>query len=167
MGHTVLHTQILFKSALNFETTETTAQHQDLWSSRSFLFSIVNSAGLGPVKLDLKPEKFGKALRQDPQSGPVFGENDLYIGNNADQSTVSFSDLGHAYELPNNSFDAGTLDARKFLAGSYKFIPDDIEVFYYGGKFSLIIVYVSTGDSNLGTHGRYYKVLATTRGKPE
>lgn len=109
-----------------------------MWSTRSFLFSIVNSAGLGPVKLDLKPDKTDKALRQDPQSGPVFGENDLYIGDNADQSAVSFSDLGHAYELPNNSLGAGTVDARKFLAGSYKFIVDDIEVFYYGGKFSSV-----------------------------
>lgn len=111
-----------------------------MWSSRSFLFSIENPAGLGPVKLALKPDKTGKALRQDPQSGPVFGENDLYIGNNADKSPVSFSDLGHAYELPNISFDAGRLDARKFLAGSYRFIPDEIEVFFYTGKLSLIVV---------------------------
>ena len=102
-----------------------------MWSARSFLFSIVNPAGIGPVKLNIRPEKTDKALRQDPQSGPVFGENDLYIGDNADQSAVSFSDLGRAYELPDN------LDARKFFAGSYKFIVDDIEVFHYSGKFSL------------------------------
>lgn len=116
-----------------------------MWSARSFLFSIVNPAGIGPVKLNVRPEKTDKALRQDPQSGPIFGENDLYIGDNADQSAVSFSDLGRAYELPNNSFGAGTLDARKFLAGSYKFIVDDFEVFRYSGKFSVIIAYfVST-----------------------
>lgn len=132
--------KILSELAIHFKTTGVSAQQQDLWSSRSFLFSIENSAGLGPVKLALKPDKTGKALRQDPQSGPVFGENDLYIGDNADQSPVSFSDLGHAYELPNNSFDAGRLDARKFLAGSYRFIPDEIEVFYYTGKLSLIVV---------------------------
>ena len=116
---------------------------EQLWSARSFLFSIVNPAGIGPVKLNIRPEKTDKALRQDPQSGPIFGENDLYIGDKADQSAVSFSDLGRAYELPNNPSGAGTLDARKFFAGSYRFIVDDIEVFQYNGKFSLIITFVS------------------------
>ena len=111
-----------------------------MWSARSFLFSIVNPADIGPVKLNIRPEKTDKALRQDPQSGPVFGENDLYIGDNADQSAVSFSDLGRAYELPVNHFGAGTLDARKFFAGSYKFIVDDIEVFCYGGKCSFHVI---------------------------
>ena len=120
---------------------------EQLWSARSFLFSIVNPAGIGPVKLNIRPEKTDKALRQDPQSGPIFGENDLYIGDKADQSAVSFSDLGRAYELPNNPLGAGTLDARKFFAGSYKFVVDDIEVFQYGGKFSLIIAFVSTRDN--------------------
>ena len=118
-----------------------------MWSARSFLFSIVNPAGIGPVKLNIRPEKTDKALRQDPQAGPVFGENDLYIGDGADQSAVSFSDLGRAYELPHNPLGAAALDARKFFAGSYKFIVDDIEVFYYTGKFALTIVFVSTGDS--------------------
>ncbi|KAJ7326511.1 hypothetical protein OS493_027455 [Desmophyllum pertusum] len=81
-----------------------TAQY--LWNRRSFLFSIVNPAGLEPVKLDIRPGKTDKALWEDPQAGPVFGENDLYIGDNALQSAVSFSDLGHAYELPNSSFGA-------------------------------------------------------------
>jgi len=95
----------------------------------------VNPAGHGPVKLEVKPNKFEKALRHDPNAGPVFGENDLYIGNHADGSAVSFSDLGQTYELPNNSFEAGSVDARTYLAGSYRFIPDNIEVFYYHGKF--------------------------------
>lgn len=115
-----------------------TAQY--LWNRRSFLFSIVNPAGLEPVKLDIRPGKTDKALWEDPQAGPVFGENDLYIGDNALQSAVSFSDLGHAYELPNSSFGAGTSDARTFLAGSYYFIPDEIEVFRYNGKLNMILV---------------------------
>ena len=126
---------------VHFKTAGTTVEQ--LWSARSFLFSIVNPAGIGPVKLNIRPEKTDKALRQDPKSGPIFGENDLYIGDKADQSAVSFSDLGRAYELPNNPSGSGTLDARKFFAGSYKFIVDDIEVFQYNGKFSLIITFVS------------------------
>lgn len=122
--------------------TGTTVGQLDMWSARSFLFSIVNPAGIGPVRLNIRPENTDKALRQDPQLGPVFGENDLYIGDNANETAVSFSDLGRAYELPDN-----LLDARKFFAGSYKFMVDDIEVFYYSGKFTLTIVYVSTGDS--------------------
>jgi len=143
----IYRTLIGTEFAVHFKMTGTTVDQLDMWSARSFLFSIVNPAGIGPVKLNIRPEKTDKALRQDPQSGPVFGENDLYIGDSADQSAVSFSDLGYAYELPDNPFGAGTLDARKFFAGSYKFIVDDIEVFRYVGKFSLTIVYVITGDS--------------------
>ena len=69
----------------------------------------------------------------------MFGENDLHIGNYADVSAVSFSDLGHAYKLPTDSFEAGSVDARTFLAGSYRFIPDNIEVFYYQGIHSVFI----------------------------
>ena len=94
---------------------------------------MVNPFGIGPVKLEVRPHKYDKAVRHDPGSGPVFGENDLYIGHHADASAVSFTDLGHAYELPNDTFVAGSLDARTFLAGSYHFIPDNIEVFYYHG----------------------------------
>ncbi|XP_074627543.1 uncharacterized protein LOC141885641 [Acropora palmata] len=100
-------------------------------SRTTFLFSLVNPAGLGPVKLDVKQDKFDKALRNVREAGPVFGEGDLYIGNHIDGSAVSFSDLGHAYKLPNESFVLGSEEARTFFAGSYKFVPDNVEVFYY------------------------------------
>lgn len=54
---------------------------------------------------------------------------------------VLFSDFGCVYEFLNNFFGVGILDVRKFLVGSYKFIVDDIEVFWYSGKFLVIIVY--------------------------
>ena len=119
--------------SVSLNTTAQSAQY--LRSKRAFLFSIVNPAGLGPVKLHVKPHKLDKALRRDPTAGPIFGENDLYIGDYSHGSAVSFSDLGHAYDLPNNTFEAGSLDARTFLAGSYKFIPDNIEVFGYAGMY--------------------------------
>lgn len=97
----------------------------------------MNPAGLGPVKLDVKQDKFDKAFRNVREAGPVFGEGDLYIGNHIDGSAVSFSDLGHAYKLPNESFVLGSEEARTFFAGSYKFVPDNVEVFYYHGRFSL------------------------------
>lgn len=117
----------------------TVGSSQYLWSRRAFLFSLVNPTGSQPLKLDVKPDKADKALLQDPQAGPVFGENDLFIGNNSDQSAVSFSDLGHAYELPSISHQAGTSSARRFFAGTYRFIPDDIEVFSYSCKLCLIL----------------------------
>ena len=89
------------------------------------------------MKLDVRQDKFDKALRNVREAGPVFGEGDLYIGNHIDGSAVSFSDLGHAYKLPNESFVLGSEEARTFFARSYKFVPDNVEVFYYHGRFAL------------------------------
>ena len=119
------------------QTIEVNVSKEYLSSSKAFLFSLVNPAGLDPVKLDVRRDKFDKALRNIKEAGPVFGEGDLYIGNHIDGSAVSFSDLGHAYKLPNESFVVGSEEARTFFAGSYKFVPDNVEVFYYHGKFSL------------------------------
>lgn len=95
-------------------------------------------------------------MRRDPDAGPIFGENDLYIGNHIDGSAVSFSDLGHAYELPDNSFEVGSLDARTFLAGSYKFIPDNIEVFHYFGMSLYIPSVDRVVRSTISNAAKYY-----------
>jgi hypothetical protein len=49
--------------------------------SRAFLFSIVNPAGLAPMKLPLTGKSNNKAVYCDPSYGPVFGwgGNDLCI----------------------------------------------------------------------------------------
>ena len=101
-------------------------------SSTAFLFSLVNKPGWGPVTF--KPpgavQSYGDAIYSCSSHGPKFGSgSDIYIASEASSNTNSVSNLGYTYNPPfghnyNSKF------AYSFLAGSYNFQPDEIEVFY-------------------------------------
>jgi hypothetical protein len=96
----------------------------DKSSSRAFLFSIVNPAGLAPMKLPLTGERNGNAVWCHPSWGPVFGGGrDLYIHDNWNTGKNSYSRLGSSYTLPPGQ------DKKTFLAGSEYFLVAEIEVF--------------------------------------
>ena len=62
--------------------------------------------------------------------GPTFGEgHDIYISNYASSNNNSYSNLGSTYSPPSGYSYRSTL-AKTFLAGSYKFTPDEVETFY-------------------------------------
>lgn len=109
-------------------------ENQAMSSEFAFLFSLINPEGCPPFKLKIKPGFTSKAAQSNSHSGPVFGLNDLYLGD------VFFSDLGQAYDLSNISCIVSSNGtniqerARHLLAGSYYFVPDEIEVFEYVGK---------------------------------
>ena len=69
------------------------------------------------------------AIRQYSSFGPTFGrlEYDIYIANNANSNTDSYTNFGSYYSVP-----SGVQDRQTILAGTYKFTPDDVEVFYLG-----------------------------------
>ncbi|XP_048582741.1 uncharacterized protein LOC5513116 isoform X3 [Nematostella vectensis] len=97
----------------------------------SFLFSLKSPIGCAPFKI--YPKSRAEAARHVPVSGPVFGRDDLHIG------SVSLSDLGQVYNLskvtcPGLSSPMSREEARKLLAGTYYFQPDEIEVFKYKAK---------------------------------
>ena len=58
--------------------------------------------------------------------GPFFNA-DLEITNNAASNRYSRTHCGFSYNLPE---DAGYGDTCKFYAGTYRFTPTDVEVFY-------------------------------------
>jgi hypothetical protein len=58
--------------------------------------------------------------------GPSFGW-DIIIANNANITMDSYSNLGHTYRHP--QYALGTNEAQTFLAGSWYFQLDEIEVF--------------------------------------
>jgi hypothetical protein len=90
----------------------------------AFLFSIVNPAGLAPMKLHLTGTLNGEAVYFDSHRGPVFGSGyDLAICDNCNTVKNSFSNLGGSYTLPPGQF------SRTFLAGSFPFLVAEIEVF--------------------------------------
>ena len=62
--------------------------------------------------------------------GPIFGNgHDIYINNNANSNTYSFTNFGrnNAYSVP-----SGVQDQYTILAGTHNFTPDEVEVFHLG-----------------------------------
>ena len=58
--------------------------------------------------------------------GPTFGGgHDIYIANNANSN--SYTNFGDSFYVP-----SGVQDKKTILAGTYKFTPDEVEVFYLG-----------------------------------
>ena len=101
--------------------------------SAAFLFSLVNKPGWQPLKLD----QTGKyhyhksfSIISCSSHGPTFGNGyDIHIASNAASNTNSYSNLGNTYSPPpGNSYQSSF--TQSFLAGSYTFRPDEVEVFY-------------------------------------
>ena len=98
---------------------------------RAFLFSLVNYAGWAPLKLPQtgKHSSLRKSIRCHSLLGPTFGGGyDMSIFN-ARSNSNTYSDLGHTYSPP-GGYSYRSSFARTFLAGTYKFTPDEVETFY-------------------------------------
>ena len=65
-----------------------------------------------------------KAIIRWSWYGPVFGF-DIYIADNANSNSFSYARLGWYYPAP-----AAVQDKYTILAGTYRFSPDEVEVFY-------------------------------------
>ena len=103
-----------------------------LYSSKAFLFSLVNKPGWAPVKLPQtgKYSSSRYSINSCPGYGPTFGGgHDINIKNHTSSNTNSYSNLGHTYSPP-SGHSYGSSFTKSFLAGSYKFQPNEIEVFY-------------------------------------
>ncbi|CAH3183399.1 unnamed protein product, partial [Porites lobata] len=103
------------------------------YSSKAFIYSLTNNNGPGsavynPVKLQVKPDSYQYAVTRCNVYGPTFGSNDILITNNAASKPDSSTSCGTYYPLPSGY----SLSGRncKLYAGSYRFTPTDIEVFY-------------------------------------
>ena len=70
------------------------------------------------------------SIYKNPSYGPTFGTGyDIYIANNANSNTYSYTDFGqyNDYSVPSRVQDKYTI-----LAGTRYFTPDEVEVFYLG-----------------------------------
>jgi hypothetical protein len=92
----------------------------------AFLFSLTNKDNK-PVKMKVHPDEHEYAIDCDSKFGPIFGL-DICIFNNANKTMDSYSNLGHTYKHPQYIYK--TNEARTFLAGSFYFQLDDIEVYH-------------------------------------
>ena len=98
-------------------------------SSKSFIYSLYNINGYAPVKLQIKSGQSQYAVVRDSSYGPTFGGGfDINIKNNAASHRQSYAYCGSTYPLPPGYSSSGS--SCTFYAGSYRFTPTDIEVFY-------------------------------------
>ena len=83
-----------------------------------------------PFKCPIMSGKNGNAIGCNPSYGAFFGGgHDLYISDNANTNQNSYSNLGSTYQPP-PGYQYSTQQTQSFFAGSYKFTPTEIEVFY-------------------------------------
>ena len=102
------------------------------YDSKAFLFSLVNKPGWAPVKLPQTGRYSSRAesLLFYSSHGPTFGGGfDICISNSASSNSNSYSNLGYTYSPP-SGYSYGSTFAQTFLAGTYKFTPDEVETFY-------------------------------------
>lgn len=67
-----------------------------------------------------------QAIYMNPLYGPTFGgRHSIYIVDKANGNSNSYAQLGHSYNYP-----SGVTDHRTILAGSFRFTPNEVEVFY-------------------------------------
>jgi hypothetical protein len=94
--------------------------------SNAFLFSLVNKDNK-PIKM--KCQNAHNSIYCSSTSSAVFGGgHDLYISNNSNTNTTSYSNLGHSYEHPKHKYD--TSEVSSFLAGSFNFSVSEIEIYH-------------------------------------
>jgi hypothetical protein len=96
------------------------------FDSNSFIFSLTNKENLS---CKINSTNYSKSIFCAAESGPSFGGGDIHIEDNSNTSNLfnSFSDLGDVYNHPR--YDYGTDEARSFLAGSYYFQLEEMEVY--------------------------------------
>ncbi len=97
------------------------------WKSdaNAFIFSLTNKDNK-PVKMKIKPNRHRYAIGCYSSSGPSFG-CDIRIANNANTTMNSHSRLGSSFKHP--KYEEETNEAKTFLAGSFYFQLDEIEVY--------------------------------------
>ncbi|KAL9961791.1 hypothetical protein ACROYT_G030811 [Oculina patagonica] len=96
-------------------------------ASKAFLFSLYNINGYAPVQLTQFDNYANVAMYGCSSYGPTFGGHDIYISDDAVNNNDSSSHCGHSYSAPPGY---STHSNCPFFAGSYRFSPTDIEVFY-------------------------------------
>ena len=102
------------------------------YDPKAFLFSLVNNPGWAPLKLPQTwtCSSYRRSIRCHSVLGPTFGDGyDINIYNNARSNSNTYSNLGHTYSPPSGYSYRSTF-AKKFLAGTNNFTPDEVETFY-------------------------------------
>ena len=120
----------------------------------------MNKPGWAPVKLPQTGEFSSRRayfIYCRSSYGPTFGGGfDIYISNYASSNSNSYSDLGWTYSPPSGYRYSSTF-ARTFLAGSYKFTPDEVETFYETNEKQQCTFDIDSVSRQFTMCSRFYK----------
>ena len=94
-------------------------------TTEAFIFSLRNEEAIGPFKSKVKEDRESEAIYRSSDCGPVFGEVDIKIRDEANTNQRSYTDFGEIYDAP-----TGVRHRKNILAGTHHFTPDEWEVFY-------------------------------------
>ena len=96
----------------------------------AFIFTLRRNGFSEASKFMVKNANIGNATYGHTDYGPTFGGgHDLYLCNQSNINTGSYSNFGHSYELP-DGFVYATEDAKNFIAGNYnQWLTTEIEVY--------------------------------------
>jgi hypothetical protein len=97
------------------------------YDSNAFLFSVRKNGISNPKKFKIKNAK--EAIIGNGNSGPIFGNHDIFIEDRSNFMRGSYTNFGNSYELP-DGYTYGEENTKSYLAGSYNtWLVDEIEVY--------------------------------------
>ena len=97
------------------------------YTRKAFIFSISNKEELDPFVVEVRTPD--RAIYRASRFGPCFGV-DITIVNNANSNNDSNASFGWLYQDGYYSAPAAGQHPNTILAGTYRFSPDEVEVFY-------------------------------------
>ncbi len=97
------------------------------YDSNAVLFSLRKNGVSIPKKFKIKNAT--EAIIGNGNSGPIFGNNDIFIEDRSNFMRGSYNNCGSSYELP-DGYSYGEENTKSYLAGSYNtWLLDEIEVY--------------------------------------
>ena len=97
----------------------------------------MNKPGWAPVKLNQTDiENYGWSTYMDSSWGPIFGNGEMAISDNASSNVESTASIGTIYSAPcgpapfRYSATPYNRFSQTFLAGRHVVTPDEVETFY-------------------------------------
>ncbi|EFC50838.1 predicted protein [Naegleria gruberi] len=95
----------------------------------AFLFKLEKLNGSYHItKFNVKQDQKQQAIYNHPHYLPTFGNHDIYIADDCNRNSKSFSNFGTTYELP-CGMEPQSFKANTYLAGTNTFKVTEIEVF--------------------------------------
>jgi len=101
----------------------------DTWKMdlNSFVFSLINKENK-PIKIKFDASSGKHSIYCGFSYCMTFGnDHSIYISDNSNLNTASYSNLGGSFKHP--EFEYNSNEARTFLAGSFNFQVEEIEVY--------------------------------------